>query len=106
MSTQLLERTDTDIRLSTDEGDAECAHIVVTEPGEDAVTKVLAARINGTPVTALCGYVWVPHRDPKQLPVCQKCADIYTGLRDGRGEGDGDKLRPLSPLDRLAEETA
>ena len=106
MSTQLQERTDTEIRLSTDEGDAECAHIVVTEEGEDAVTKVLEARVLGTPITALCGFVWVPSKDPKRLPVCQKCANLYDGLREGRGDGDGDKLRPLNPLDQLAEETA
>jgi hypothetical protein len=104
MSTELLERPDTEIRLSTDEGDAECAHIVLVEPGEDAVTKVLEARVLGTPVTALCGYVWVPSKDPKQLPVCQKCADIYNGVRDAAGGSDPSS--PLRPLDRLAEETA
>ena len=103
MSTQLLERTDTEIRLSTDEGDAECAHIVVTEPGEDAVAKILEARIFGTPVTALCGFVWVPSKDPKRLPVCQKCADIYNGIRDAAGGSD--PSNPLRPLDQLAEET-
>ena len=43
----------------------------------------------GTPVEALCGFVWVPSRDPKQLPVCEKCKGIYEmykafndGLRD------------------------
>lgn len=101
MSTQLLERPDTEIRLSTDEGDAECAHIVLVEPGEDATVVVLTARIEGTPVTALCGFVWVPHKDPKQLPVCQKCADIYEGAR--AAEGSSGSLRPL---DKLAEETA
>jgi hypothetical protein len=102
MSTQLLERPDTDIRISTDEGDAECAHIVLTKPGEDAVATVLEARVLGTPVTALCGFVWVPSKDPKQLPVCQKCADIYNGVRDSAG-GDDSHFRPL---DKLAEETA
>ena len=38
---------------------------------------MLEARIYGTPLTALCGYVWVPSRDPKQLPVCQECKSIY-----------------------------
>ena len=69
------------------------AHIVKTEPGESAVAKVLEARIYGTPVEALCGYVWVPSRDPKQLPVCQKCKEVYEiyrafneGLNDQPGE--------------------
>ena len=57
------------------------AHIVKTEPGEDAAAKVLEARIYGTPLEALCGHVWVPSRDPKQLPLCDKCKDIYETYR-------------------------
>ncbi len=53
------------------------AHIVRVELGEDAAAKVLEARIYGTPIEALCGHVWVPSRDPKQLPLCQKCKEIY-----------------------------
>ncbi|TSA52089.1 MAG: DUF3039 domain-containing protein, partial [Actinobacteria bacterium] len=48
------------------------AHIVKTDPGEDAASKVLEARIYGTPLEALCGHVWIPSRDPKQLPLCDK----------------------------------
>ena len=65
------------------------AHIVKVGPGESAAAKVLEARIMGTPVEALCGHVWVPARDPKQLPVCQACKETYDmfrifndGLRD------------------------
>ena len=57
------------------------AHIVRTEPGEDAAAKVLEARINGTPLEALCGHVWIPSRDPRQVPVCQKCREIYDTYR-------------------------
>lgn len=57
------------------------AHIVKTEPGENAAAKVLEARIYGTPIEALCGHVWVPSRDPKQLPVCEKCKGIYEMYR-------------------------
>ena len=66
---------DTDEVLQT--GEPTAAHIVKTDPGESATAKVLEARIYGTPLTALCGYVWVPSRDPKQLPVCQECKSIY-----------------------------
>ncbi len=69
------------------------AHIVKVEPGESATAKVLEARIYGSPIEALCGHVWVPARDPKQLPVCQKCKEIYEmfkifndGLRDSPGD--------------------
>lgn len=65
------------------------AHIVKTLPGENAAAKVLEARINGTPLEALCGHIWVPSRDPKQLPLCDKCKEIYETYRmfnDGLGE--------------------
>jgi hypothetical protein len=58
-------------------GEPANAHIVKVEPGESAVAKVLEARIYGTPVEALCGFVWVPTRDPKQLPLCEECKSIY-----------------------------
>ncbi|MEY2779815.1 MAG: hypothetical protein RL623_995 [Actinomycetota bacterium] len=70
-------------------GEPTMAHIVKTEPGEDAAAKVLKARIYGTPLEALCGHVWVPSRDPKQLPLCDKCKDIYETYRmfnDGLNE--------------------
>jgi hypothetical protein len=70
---------DTDEVLQT--GEPICAHIVKTDPGESATAKVLEARIYGTPLTALCGHVWVPSRDPKQLPACQKCISIYEMYR-------------------------
>jgi hypothetical protein len=62
-------------------GEPSKAHIVKTEPGEDAAAKVLEARIYGTPLEALCGHVWVPTRDPTQLPLCDKCKDIYETYR-------------------------
>jgi hypothetical protein len=65
------------------------AHIVKTEPGESAAAKVMEARIYGTPLEALCGHVWVPSRDPKQVPMCQNCKDIYDTYRafnDGLNE--------------------
>jgi len=84
-ATSTITRTDED--QETDDGPV--AHIVRTKPGEDAAAKVLAARVEGTPLEALCGHVWVPSRDPKQLPVCQRCKDIYgmyRGVNDGLDE--------------------
>jgi len=52
-------------------------HIVVVGEGESAEAVVLEARVNGTPVTALCGYVWVPSRDPQRHPICQRCLDLF-----------------------------
>jgi len=62
-------------------GEPVMAHIVKTGPDEDAAAKILEARINGTPIEALCGHVWVPSRDPKQLPLCDVCKDIYETYR-------------------------
>jgi hypothetical protein len=58
-----------------------CAHIVVTDEGTIATALILAARIYGTPITALCGYVFVPQKDPTVLPVCPACKDIYDTMR-------------------------
>jgi Protein of unknown function (DUF3039) len=66
------------------------AHIVKTAPGENAAAKVLEARIYGTPVEALCGHVWVPSRDPKQLPLCEACKSIYE-MYKAFNEGLGDQ---------------
>ena len=77
----------TDVEVETAE--PTLAHIVKTEPGEDAASKVLEARIYGTPLEALCGHVWIPSRDPKQLPMCQACKEIYEmyrGFNDGLNE--------------------
>jgi hypothetical protein len=74
-------RPDTDRKLQT--GDPECSHIVKTDGDESAAAKVLQARIEGTPLEALCGHRWIPSRDPKQLPLCAKCKDIYDTYRIG-----------------------
>jgi hypothetical protein len=85
LPTETIPDTDHD----TETSEPVVAHIVKAGPGESAAAKVLEARINGTPVEALCGHVWVPARDPKQLPLCQACKEIYEmyrvfndGLRD------------------------
>lgn len=82
---------ETDVVTETAEPTA--AHIVKVGPGENAAAVVLEARVMGTPVEALCGFVWVPSRDPRQLPVCEECKSIY-GLykefNDGLGDSPGD----------------
>lgn len=82
-----------DIDHKTDEvpetGEPVMAHIVKTQPGENAAAKVLEARIYGTPLEALCGHVWIPSRDPKQVPACEACKEVYALYRmhnDGLNE--------------------
>jgi hypothetical protein len=71
----------------TETGPPKAAHIVKTEPGESAVAKVTEARIYGFPVEALCGERFVPQQDPKRLPLCDVCKEIYQLYRHA---GDGD----------------
>ena len=44
--------------------------------------KLMEAMVNGTPVVALCGKVWVPSRDPNRFPVCPECKEIYESLEE------------------------
>jgi hypothetical protein len=46
---------------------------------------VLAARVEGTPLEALCGHIWVPSRDPRNLPLCQPCKEVYSLYREFNG---------------------
>ena len=45
----------------------------------DEVTRAL---VMGAAVMALCGKIWVPHRDPNKYPVCPTCKEIYEGMDD------------------------
>lgn len=59
---------------STDEGNHDVfAHYV----NKVEMTKAL---IEGTPVIALCGKIWVPHRDPEKYPICPTCKELYSLL--------------------------
>jgi hypothetical protein len=44
--------------------------------------KLMEAMVNGTPVVALCGKVWVPSRDPNRFPICPECKEIYDSLSE------------------------
>ena len=64
-----------DIRPITDDGDHDgFAHH--TRRADST-----RAYVEGTPVRALCGKVWVPSRDPSRYPVCPECAEILERLR-------------------------
>jgi hypothetical protein len=67
-------------QTSNDDGDHErFAHYVKKD-------KIVASAVTGEPLTALCGKVWVPSRDPKRFPVCPTCKEIYEGLRPGKDD--------------------
>jgi hypothetical protein len=42
--------------------------------------KVTEGYIMGTPVTALCGKTFIPHKDPLKLPICPICKAIVEAL--------------------------
>lgn len=90
MSDGLLTRPEAETRTEIDPstGEPRCTHIVAGDGELSAVTIVMRARINGTPVTAICGYTWVPERDPKQYPLCSKCREIRETLRPDQNVED------------------
>lgn len=84
-TTSLDERTDERVitaeQTTTDK--AEQAHIVMVPPGESDETPqayVMRARVEGFPVTALCGYTWVPNKMATGLPVCEECKFLYENV--------------------------
>ncbi len=82
-STVLEQQVQRTPRLSHGDGDHErFAHYAPKD-------KVMEALVTGSPVTALCGKVWVPSRDPKRFPVCPTCKEIWSGLPGGDGGDDG-----------------
>jgi hypothetical protein len=38
--------------------------------------------VMGESVTALCGKVWVPTRDPERYPICPTCKEILASIRN------------------------
>ncbi|MCJ2369774.1 DUF3039 domain-containing protein, partial [Pseudomonas sp. RGM 3321] len=78
MSTQVAPSSSTAVeektRPSFDDGDAERFSHYVPK------AKLTDAMVNGTPVVALCGKVWVPSRNPEKFPVCPECKEIFESM--------------------------
>jgi len=68
----------------TEETDPIFSHIIERDDNASAHARIMEARVNGTPVTALCGHVWVPSRNPENHPICQKCLELYEMAKDLR----------------------
>ncbi len=82
--TDLQERTNTDETLQM--GVPRYTHII--DRGDDdrpAAAIVLEAMVNGTKLTAWCGHVWTPSRDPSKFLICPKCKEMFEFARDFRG---------------------
>ena len=81
-STDVLEaeKTSEDYRHLEDGDHERFSHYVPKD-------KLMEAMVNGTPVIALCGKVWVPSRDPQKFPVCPDCKEIWQSMNDGEPGG-------------------
>ena len=81
VGTAVLEQIELDRDLhTTEDGDHErMSHYVPKD-------RLMEAMINGTPVVALCGKVWVPSRDPDRFPVCPECKEIWDSVHEGEKE--------------------
>ncbi|HEY1094401.1 MAG TPA: DUF3039 domain-containing protein [Glycomyces sp.] len=74
-STLLEEQTQTNPNYTYEDGDEErFSHYVPKD-------KLMAAMVDGVPVKALCGKMWVPTRDPDRFPICPNCKDIYEKMK-------------------------
>lgn len=80
-STAVLERELVEEQLQEPGDHERFSHYVRKE-------KILESALSGEPVTALCGKVWVPGRDPQKFPVCPVCKEIYDGLRAPQDGGE------------------
>jgi hypothetical protein len=64
-----------DTRTYTEDGDHErYAHY---SPKDE----VMYSLVEGVPIMALCGKIWIPNRDPKKFPICPTCKEIYAGMQ-------------------------
>lgn len=62
--------TESDVRAFMSQGEHDVFAHYVTK--EDA----LAAAVEGQPIMALCGKIWVPYRNPEKYPVCPTCSEL------------------------------
>lgn len=69
------------------------AHIVnppknlhIWQPGMEGQDVVDIARATGQEVEALCGYRFIPKRNPDKYDACRACMDIAGEIMRGEGE--------------------
>jgi hypothetical protein len=67
-------------------------HIVKRADGDPrpAPAVVTDSIVFGREVEALCGYVWVPSRDPQRYPLCSGCSELWENLK-ARGAVPNDR---------------
>jgi hypothetical protein len=63
-----------DLSIDTGDGDHDrFAHYVPK-------SEIVRSNVEGVPVMALCGKMWIPNRDPERYPVCPTCKEIKARL--------------------------
>ena len=67
--------TSTVINTSTTGDHDKFAHYVEKE-------EITRAFVEGVPVIALCGKIWVPSRAPDDFQVCPSCKEMYSQLSE------------------------
>ena len=77
----------------TDDGADHRTHVVnppenmhIWLPGMGAQDVVNIARITGQEIKALCGYVFVPKRNPEKYDTCEPCIKVAGDLMRSKGE--------------------
>jgi len=73
VSTDVLEKPDTDVDQEQSSEDEHFAHYA-------EAAEITEGYVMGTPVVALCGKVFVPHRDPERFKICPSCKEIMDAL--------------------------
>ncbi len=59
-------------------GSGPMAHIVRSmDENLSPQAYVFMARVEGVPLVALCGHIFLPNRDATKLPKCQMCIDLF-----------------------------
>ncbi len=77
--TDLLERTDEQTRTTNNDGDHDKYSHYVHKNDQ------LSSIVEGAPLVALCGKVWVPQEfdiNPGKRTVCPECKKKYEALND------------------------
>ena len=47
---------------------------------------ITKAHVEGTPIRALCGKIWVPSRDPSKYPICPDCKAIFELIKSAKDQ--------------------
>ena len=75
--TWIDEKTDERTDSSTGDGDHDrYAHYV-------RKADIVRSNVEGVPVQALCGKVWIPNRDPDKYPICPTCKELHAKIFGG-----------------------